>query len=175
MQLSNGETAKQQIITQKKRRNPWSTVAMVFLLLFVITAALAAWFWYMWQDNQVALSTANETESAAEQTIANLRQELGKTQDSLASAANSVANKTGEEMIKSAAKNHNDLLATPLQNATVKIDKTEANQAIATVSDNGGGAYKAWLKKSDGMWAVVWSGQNTMPADMKTQYGMTIQ
>lgn len=172
MQLSNGETDKQHVVVQKKKRSPWSTVAMVFLLLFAISAGTAAWFWYMWQNDHTSLTDARNATSTSEQTISGLRDELTKTKASLSDAVDDAANKTDEEQIKAAAKRHNSLLATPLQNVTVKIDKTEGAQAIATVSDNSGGAYKSYLKKSDGVWGVVWSGQNTPPAEVATQYGI---
>lgn len=175
MQLSHGETDKQHVVVQKQRRSGWSTVAMLFLLLFAVAAGTAAWFWYMWQTDHTSLSDARTTTSTSAQTISSLRDELSKAKASLSEATNSVANKTDEEQIKLAAKSHNALLATPLPNVTVKLDKTEGSQAIATVSDNSGGAYKAYLKKADGMWAVVWSGQNAPTTEVKTQYGITIQ
>ncbi len=175
MQLSNGETDKQQVIVQKKKRSGWSTMAMLFLLLFAVAAGTSAWFWYMWQNDHLALNDAKNDTSASEQTISNLRTELGKANQTIKDVTEQGAGMTDEEMIKSAAKNHNDLLATPLVNATVALDKKDGEQAIATVSDNSGGAYKAYVKKVNGSWAVVWSGQNTPPTEVITQYGIKIQ
>lgn len=176
MQLSHGETDKQHVVVQKQRRSGWSTVAMLFLLLFAVAAGTAAWFWYMWQADHTSLTDARTTTSKSEQTITGLRNELSNAKESLSAATNSAANKTDEDMIKAAALQHDRLLTPPTANPEVKMTKKDGNQAIASVGDSASGAgYMAYLKKVDNQWFVVWSGQNTPPSDVITLYGIKIQ
>lgn len=154
-----------------KKRSAWSTVAFLFLLLLLLSLGASAWLWSMWQDSQNDVATSKSELTAATTTIANLREQLGKANGQVAAEAALPIN--DEEAIKTAVKNYNDTMATPLKNVKIEVAKKDGSQAIASVADATSG-YKAYLKKVNNEWMVVWTGQNTPPADVVAQFGLTI-
>lgn len=155
----------------KKSRSAWSTVAFFFMLLLLIAAGCAAWMWMMWQDSHNQLVSTKSQLTAAETTIAGLRDKVSQANGEAAALAKQPVN--DEALIKVAAKTYNDALATPLKNPTITVTKKDGAQAIATVADLTSG-YKVFLKKVNNTWVAFFAGQNVPPADIAQQFGLTI-
>ncbi len=153
----------------KKTRSAWSTVAFFFLLLLMISLGVAAWLWSSWQnaENQTALSKSEV--KSAQSTIADLRQKLGEAHGQAAAEAGMPIN--DEALIKEVVTRYNAALASPLKDIKIDVTRREGNQAIASVSDVTAG-YKAYLKKSNNAWIVIYSGQNNPPADIIKQFDL---
>lgn len=154
-----------------KKRSIWSTVAFTFLILLLITAGVAAWLWFMWQDGQSQNSAVRSDLSSANSTIADLREKLGVKNGQAAAEDNMPDN--DEANIAAATKSYNASLANPLKDVKVEVVKRDGNQAVANVSDVTSG-YKAYLKKANGQWVVVWSGQNEPDENVVKQFGLDI-
>ena len=155
----------------KRRGSAWSTFAFFLLILLLMAVAALAWLWFSRQDALNQVGERNAELNASQVTIGNLREQLGAKNGEETAIANAPVN--DEEQIRSAVKDYNNALATPLTDATIEVTKRDGNLAIASVGNVTAG-YKAYLKKVNGAWLVVWSGQNTPPADTVKQFDLKL-
>lgn len=163
--------ASPQTTIVKRSRSAWSTVAFLFMLLLLMALGACAWLYMSWQDSQNQLNSQQSQTNNAQATIANLRQKLGEATGQAQAEANAPVN--DEALIKTAVTNYNAALASPLKNPKIEVTKRDGNIAVASISDITAG-YKAYLKKSNNSWIVIYSGQNEPPADTLTQFDLKL-
>ena len=157
-----------------KKRSAWSTVAFLFLMLFLLAVAAAGVLWYLWQQSQNSLGTVQAENTSLKFNLDQSKQQVARLEGRGEQAA-AEASSNDETLIQKAALTYNSLLASPLKDAKVTVTKKDGTQAIATIADTTSG-YKAYMKKgTDGAWHVVWTGQNTPAADVVRQFNLTVQ
>lgn len=155
----------------KRRSSAWSTFAFFLLILLLMSVVALVWVWFSRQEALSQVGEKNAELNAAQVTIGNLREQLGVKNGEEGALLNMPVN--DEEQIRTVAKDYNNALASPLASAKVEISKRDGDQAIANVSDVTSG-YKVYLKKVNGAWLVVWSGQNTPSEDTVKQFDIKL-
>lgn len=174
MELANKEPdthAPMQTMVVKKHRSAWSTVAFIFLLLAIVAGVAAFWAWSQWQEAESRLLNADNDKTAMQLAITKAKTEAETLQTQINEQKAATGN--DEEQIKQTAKDHNSYLSVQATNPAVAVTKQDADQAIATVTGSNL-TYKAYLKKVNNTWHVVYSGQAAPSAEVVKQYGLKI-
>ena len=154
-----------------KRRSAWSTVAFASILLLLITLGAGAWAWMNWRDTVHQLEASQADLDIAQIQIADLREQLGVKVGGEKALQNLPVN--DEQQIEAAALDFNNAHASPLKDAVVELTKLDGDQATASISDTVSG-YKVILKKVNGTWVVVWTGQNQPSADVVERFDLRV-
>ena len=150
------------VVKKEKHSRAFSFVSVLFLLAILGVGVMA----YLWYDQKAAVESMQAEVDAAETTVSNLRTQLGKANDSdpNGSVSSGPLQLSDDDEIKRevVAYNHAYVAAEKTQ-YTVNVTKKEGAFAWAsfgTVPPEGGA--KCLLKKVDGLWVILYCGQDTM-------------
>lgn len=150
------------VVKKEKHSKAFSFVSVLFLLAILGVGVMA----YLWYDQKAAVESMQAEVDAAETTVSNLRTQLGKVNNSdpNGSVSSGPQQLSDDDEIKREviAYNHAYVAAEKTQ-YTVNVTKKEGAFAWAsfgTVPPEGGA--KCLLKKVDGLWVILYCGQDTM-------------
>jgi hypothetical protein len=160
------------VVKKEKHSRAFSFVSMLFLLAILGVGVMA----YLWYDQKSTVDSMQAEVDAAEATVTNLRTQLGKanSSDPNGSISSGPLQQSDDDLIKQAviAYNHAYVAAEKTQ-YTVNVTKKESVFAWAsfgTVPPEGGA--KCLLKKVDGLWVILYCGQDVMPQAELDKWGV---
>lgn len=149
-----------------------STVKKVFgwlflTLLILALATAAAWFWWQSDQAQAALRQSSDSQQALKKENEKLKSQ--QERDDRAAAA--VKSPTDEALITKEVVSHLKA-GTSNEKVIANILKQGDKFSYVSAGFEGGGGSAFILKKVEGNWVIIYSGQNGVPAHIVERYSI---
>lgn len=162
-------TRKQTVVKEKKRYSKAFSFVSMLLLLAILGAGVLGYLWYE-QDQQLASLKDEVGNSKA--TIADLRSELGKNNETPVEEPVVTGTDDKSLIIETVTARAKAPVSAKDSKATVNIMKQGSEFAYTNVGFEGGGGAAYILKKVDDTWTIIFSGQDVVPESVVETFGI---